>query len=198
MISLRNKFMNFNCFLSKYYIEILNDYILKVKYTIRKNNNIPNTYYLDTPPSLQDYQLALDTIKKHPYEVIKDGDRTLDSEYAQKDLQKYIDELGYKWKIILNDEMMPRMNVNTNKTMRIKTSAKFSNDDLEGLKKHEIEGHIGRRYYGMKTGLNLMLYGLLGRNTLDEGLAVYNSLHKVEKPKKNIHFNIALKTCVVY
>lgn len=198
MITLRNEFMNFDCFLSKYYIENLNDYIIKVKYTIKKNNNIPNTYYLDTPPSLEMYQLALKTVKSHPYEIIKDGDRTLDAKYAQKELQKYIDDLGYKWKIELNDEMMPRMNVNTNKTMRIKSTAKFSEDDLDGLKMHEIEGHIGRRYYGMKTGLNLFLYGLYGRNTLDEGLAVFNSLHRVKHPKKNIHFNTALKTCVVY
>jgi phage pi2 protein 07 len=195
---LRNKFMNFNCFLSKYYIEILNDYIIKVKYTMKKNDGVSNTYYLDTPPSLEIYELALKTVKEHPYEVIKDGDRTLDAKYAQAELQKYIDKLGYKWEIILNDEMMPRMNVNTNKTMRIKSTAHFSEDDLDGLKMHEIEGHIGRRYYGMKTGLNLFLYGLFGRNTLDEGLAVYNSLHRVNNPKKNIHFNTALKTCVVY
>jgi hypothetical protein len=198
MEELRNKFMNFSCFLSKYYIEILNDYIIKVKYTMKKNDGIPNTYYLDTPPSLELYELALKTVKEHPYEVIEDGDRTLDAKYAQQELQKYIDDLGYQWKIELNDEMMPRMNVNTDKTMRIKSTAHFSEDDLEGLKMHEIEGHIGRRYYGMKTGLNLFLYGLLGRNTLDEGLAVYNSLHRVKNPKKNIHFNTALKTCVVY
>ena len=36
MEELRNKFMNFSCFLSKYYIEILNDYIIKVKYTMKK------------------------------------------------------------------------------------------------------------------------------------------------------------------
>lgn len=198
MEELRNKFMNFNCFLSKYYIEILNDYIIKVKYTMKKNDGVPNTYYLDTPPSLEIYELALKTVKEHPYEVIKADDRTLDAKYAQAELQKYIDKLGYKWEIVLNDEMMPRMNVNTNKTMRIKSTAHFSEDDLDGLKMHEIEGHIGRRYYGMKTGLNLFLYGLFGRNTLDEGLAVYNSLHRVNNPKKNIHFNTALKTCVVY
>jgi hypothetical protein len=196
--ALRNKFMNFNCFLSKYYIESINDYIVKVKYTIKKNDNVPNTYYLDTPPSLENYELALKTIKEHPYEIIKDGDRTIPAKVAQKELQKYIDELGYKWKIELNDEMMPRMNVNTNQVMRVKSTAHFSNDDIEGLKQHEIEGHIGRRYYGMKTGLYLFLYGMLGRNTLDEGLAVYNSLHKVKKQKKNVLFNIALKTCVVY
>lgn len=198
LTDLRNRFMNFRCFLSKYYIDSLNDYIVKVKYTMRKNDGVPNTYYLDTPPSLEMYELALKTVKDNPYEVIEDGDRTIPAKKAQKELQKYIDDLGYGWEIILNDEMMPRMNVNTNQTMRIKTTAKFNNDDLEGLKQHEIEGHIGRRYYGMKTGLNLFLYGLLGRNTLDEGLAVYNSLHKVKKVKKNVLFNIALKTCVVY
>lgn len=198
MIALRNEFLQFRCFLSKYYIESLNDYIVKVKFTIKKNENVPNTYFLDTPPSLEDYNAALETIKKHPYESLKDAHRDINAATAQKQLQQYIDELGYGWKIILNDEMMPRMNVNTDKTMRIKSSAMFSEEDLEGLQQHEIRGHIGRRYYGMQTGLQLFLYGLLGRNTLDEGLAVYNSLHKVTKRKKNIYFNIALKTIVVY
>lgn len=198
MEALRTEFKNFNCFLSEYYIESLNDYITKVKFTIDKNNNVPNKVYFDTPPSLENYELALETIKKHPYESLKDAHRTINAKTAKNELQKYIDELGYEWKIELNDEMMPRMNVNTDKVMRIKTSAMFSEEDLEGLKQHEIKGHIGRRYYGMKTGLYLFLYGLLGRNTLDEGLAVYNSLHKVKKQKKNILFNIALKTIVTY
>lgn len=195
---LRTRVLNFNCFLSKYYIEAINDYIIKVKYTMKKNDNVPNTYYLDTPPSLEMYELALKTIREHPYESVEDGTRDINAKTAQKELQKYIDDLGYGWDIELNDEMLPRMNVNADKTMRIKTTAKFSKEDIDGLEQHEIRGHIGRRYYGMRIGLNLFLYGLLGRNTLDEGLAVYNSLHKVKKQKKNILFNVALKTCVVY
>ena len=198
MLALREEFTNFNCFLSKYYIENLDDYIKKVKYTIRKNENVPNTYFLDTPPSIEMYELALKTVKEHPYESLKDANRNIPATKAKEELEKFIDELGYKWKVVLNDEMMPRMNVNTNCTMRIKSSAMFSKEDIEGLKQHEICGHIGRRYYGMVTGLNLFLYGLLGRNTLDEGLAVYNSIHKVEKQKKNILFNTALKTVVTY
>lgn len=196
--NLRREFMHFNCFLSKYYIDTISDFIVKVKYTMKKNENLPNTYFLDTPPSLEMYELALKTIKENPYEPIGEDERTIGAKEAMKDLQKHIDKLGYGWQIELSDELLPRMNVSTDKTMRIKSSAKFSAEDLEGLKKHEIEGHIGRRYYGMKTGLNLFLYGLYGRNILDEGLAVYNSLHLVKKPKKNILFNTALKTCVVY
>lgn len=195
---LKSEFSKFNCFLSKYYIETLDNYITKVKFTIDKNNKIPYTIYFDKPPTLENYELALKTIKEHPYESLEDAHRTINAKTAQKELQQYIDKLDYKWQIELKDELMPRMCVRTDKKMYIKTSAMFSKEDLEGLKQHEIEGHIGRRYYGLKTGLQLFLYGLLDRNTLDEGLAVYNSLHKVEHQKKNILFNIALKTIVVY
>lgn len=40
--------------------------------------------------------------------------------------------------------------------------------------------------------------GLRWRNTLDEGLAIWNSLHKVKVVKPNVRFNIALKTIVAY
>jgi hypothetical protein len=94
--------------------------------------------------------------------------------------------------------MVPRMNVDIDKTMNVNPNAKFSEIDIEGLKAHEVEGHIGRRYYGLKTGLNLFLMGLKWRNTLDEGLAIWNSLHKVSKVKPNVKFNIALKTIITY
>jgi hypothetical protein len=90
------------------------------------------------------------------------------------------------------------MNVDIDKTMNVNPNAKFSEIDIEGLNKHEVEGHIGRRYYGLKTGLNLFLMGLMWRNTLDEGLAIYNSLHKCSKVKPNVKFNIALKTIIAY
>lgn len=198
MLALREKFTKFNCFLSKYYIECLDDYLIKVKYTIRKNENVPNTYFLDTPPSLEMYELALKTIKENPYVSTDGNDRNIPAADAKIELQKYIDDLGYKWKVVMNDEMMPRMNVNPNQEVRLNSKSMFSKEDLEGLKQHEICGHIGRRYYGLKTGLNLFLYGLVGRNTFDEGLAIYNSIHKVEKQKKNILFNIALKTAITY
>ena len=38
----------------------------------------------------------------------------------------------------------------------------------------KIDGRIEQCYYGMKTCLNVFLYGLFGQNTLDEGLTVYN------------------------
>jgi hypothetical protein len=40
--------------------------------------------------------------------------------------------------------------------------------------------------------------GLRWTNTLDEGLAIYNSLHKCSEVKPNVHFNIALKTIIAY
>ena len=93
--------------------------------------------------------------------------------------------------------MLPRMNVKMGKVNINKTS-KFSDEDIEGLIKHEIEGHVGRRYYGMKTGLWLFAYGTQSSSTFDEGLAVWNSLNKVKHKKDNVMFNIAMKTCISY
>ena len=197
------EFERFDCFLSKYYIENLKNYIFRVKYTIQKITTNPKLTYLgnngfDMQVSDDMYKLAMKAIKEHPYESIENIGRDIDAETAAKEIQAHINKRGYKWKIEMNDNMMPRMNVNTNKTMRIKTSAKFNEEDIEGLKAHEVDAHIGRRYYGYRTGLNLFIHGLNGRNILDEGLAVWNSLNLVDKPKKNIIFNTALKTIVIY
>ena len=187
------EFLHFDCFLSKYYIELIEDMIRTVEFTfdIKGKYKWYTTYRAQTP-SLENLQLAYDMLRENPYEVIDDSDRTISGKEA------HIDKLGYKWKVKLNDKMIPRMNVDIDKTMNVNPNAKFSETDIEGLKAHEVEGHIGRRYYGLKTGLNLFLMGLKWRNTLDEGLAIWNSLHKVKKVKPNVRFNIALKTIITY
>lgn len=193
------EFLHFDCFLSKYYIELIEDMIRTVEFTfdIKGKYKWYTTYRAQTP-SLENLQLAYDMLRENPYEVIDDSDRTISGKEAAKLIQAHIDKLGYKWKVRLNDKMIPRMNVDIDKTMNVNPNAKFSETDIEGLKAHEVEGHIGRRYYGLKTGLNLFLMGLRWRNTLDEGLAIWNSLHKVKKVKPNVKFNIALKTIITY
>lgn len=193
------EFRNFNCYLSKYYIELLKDMIYSVEFSLNPNVKHPwYTEYRKQTPSLENLNLAYDMLKNNPYEEVDDKDRNIDGKTAAKLIQQHIDKLGYKWEVKLNDKMIPRMNVDIDKTMNVNPNAKFSETDIEGLKLHEIEGHVGRRYYGLKTGLNLFLMGLKWRNTLDEGLAIYNSLHKCKKVKPNVKFNISLKTIIAY
>lgn len=193
------EFRNFNCYLSKYYIELLQDLIKSVEFALDYKHKHPwYTEYRKQTPSLENLKLAYDMLKENPYEEVSDSDRTIDGKTAAKMIKKHIDELGYKWEVKLNDKMIPRMNVDIDKTMNVNPNAKFSETDIDGLNKHEVEGHIGRRYYGLKTGLYLFLVGLRWRNTLDEGLAIYNSLHKCKKVKPNVRFNIALKTIIAY
>lgn len=193
------EFTHFNCYLSKFYIELLEDMIHTVEFSFNIKEKYPwYVEYRKQTPSLENLQLAREMLKENPYEVVDASDRTIDGKEAAKMIQKHIDKLGYQWKVKLNDKMIPRMNVDIDKTMNVNPNAKFSETDIEGLKRHEVEGHIGRRYYGLKTGLNLFLMGLKWRNTLDEGLAIWNSLHKVKKVKPNVKFNIALKTIVAY
>ena len=203
MISLRDEFLKFDCFLSKYYIDNLTNYIFRVKYTISKITDNPQLYYLNNngydfvvPDEL--YDKAVEVVSTIPFDDNFGDGRNIDAKTAAKDIQAHIDDMGYGWKVTLNTEMMPRMNVNPDGVIRIKQDALFSKNDIEGLKAHEIDGHIGRRFYGFKTGLNLFIHGLNGRNVYDEGLAVWNSLHKVETPKPNILFLTALKTILVY
>lgn len=197
--SLLVEFKNFNCFLSPYYIELIYAMIHTVEFSFDpKKHHLWYTSYRGQTPSLENLEAARKMLKENPYEVVDESDRNISGEEAAKIIQDYIDELGYGWKVKLNDNMIPRMNVDINKTMNVKPTAKFSKTDIEGLKAHEVRGHIGRRYYGLKTGLNLFLMGLLWRNTLDEGLAIWNSLHQVEKVKPNVRFNIALKTIIAY
>lgn len=193
------QFRNFNCYLSKYYIELLDDMIRSVEfYCDVEHKHYWYTSYRKQTPSLKDLDAAYEMLKQHPYEDIDDSDRAISGTEAAKMIQKYIDEKGYKWEVKLNDKMIPRMNVDIDKTMNVNPNAKFSKTDIEGLKAHEVDGHIGRRYYGYKTGLHLFIMGLRWRNTLDEGLAIYNSLHKCSKVKPNVQFNIALKTIIAY
>lgn len=192
------EFRNFNCFLSKYYIEILLAYKQMIKGCMNPKETYPmfNAVRLQKP-SMEMYDLALKTLKEHPYKKIDKESRNLDAEYAKNEIDNYLDELGWDWDVQIKNNLQPRMAVGPEK-MSINKNGTFSSIDLQGLKAHEIKGHVGRRYYALKTGLYLFVEGLLWRNTLDEGLAVWNSLNLVDKQKPNILFNIALKTIIGY
>ena len=139
-------------------------------------------------PSLEMYDLAFKTLKEHPYKKIDKDSRNLDAEYAKKEIEDYLDELGWEWDVQIKNNLQPRMAVGPEK-MSINKNGTFSDIDLQGLKAHEIKGHVGRRYYALKTGLYLFVEGLLWRNTLDEGLAVWNSLNLVDTQKPKILLN---------
>lgn len=196
--NLLKEFRNFRCFLSEYYIQLITDQLDIIKYFMGLEKA---SYYMarkNIVPSLENYQKALEIVKNNKFDESLTANRNIPGDKVAKIIQNYIDSKGYHWTVKLDDELLPRMSVRPNKIMYVKTDAKFSKEDIEGLKRHEVDGHIGRRYYGLKTGLYIFLFGLLWRNILDEGLAVYNSLHKVKKPKPNIMFNIAIKTVVSY
>ena len=192
------EFRNFNCFLSKYYIEILLAYKQMIRGCINPKETYPmfNAIRLQTP-SMEMYELALKTIKDNPYKEINQSDRNLDANDAKIEIEDYLDKLDWDWDIQIKTNLQPRMAVGADK-LSINKTGTFSKVDLEGLKAHEIKGHVGRRYYAHKTGLYLFVEGLLWRNTLDEGLAIWNSLNLVDKHKPNILFNIALKTVIAY
>lgn len=192
------EFRQFDCFLSKYYLEILFAYKQMIKGCIdpKKNYLMFNAVRLQKPTT-EMFELALNAIKENPYKQIDTDERNLTAKDAKDEIEDYLEELDWDWNVQFKNNMQPRMAVGPD-VLSINKTGTFSKTDLEGLKAHEIRGHVGRRYYALKTGLYLFVEGLLWRNTLDEGLAVWNSLHLVKKKKPNIMFNIALKTVIGY
>lgn len=184
------------CYVAKFYIEKLHAMRLSLECRMKLENG---TYEPgDNPVPKELYKEALQVIKDNPYKKpdFKE-DRTNDSNDVLEAIEDALDDLGYDFDVQIDTGMLPRMNVKMGK-VNINKKSKFSDEDIEGLIKHEIMGHAGRRYYGMQTGLWLFAYGTQSSSTYDEGLAVWLSLNKVKHKKDNVMFNIAMKTCVSY
>lgn len=193
---LKYDFLNFNCFLSKYYVQNIDDQLQLMQHTVDVLDG-KKSLLIMPKDTIENYEQALKLLKEHPYEDSPD-DKDIDGETAAKEIQDYIDYNELEWEVVLDKNMLPRMGVSAEKEFLVNPERNFSKSDIEGLKSHEVDGHVARRYYGMKTGLHLFQYGLAGRMILDEGLAVWNSLNKADLIKPNIIFNIAFKNAIVY
>ena len=174
----------------------------QVDMTVHKGDPIRLATYNNTMyrrVSKDDLDYAWSLIADHPYE-----DKREEQPYRGKDvlpmMQEWMNKRGYGFEIKLNPYMIARQNVEPhNKTLHIKTDAQFSKLDVESLRIHEIDVHVARRYWGYKTGLNLFADGLLYRNTLDEGMAINQSLHHNKYGvKPNLEFDIAIKAIIGY
>lgn len=199
---LRHDFTTLNCFLSKYYIELCEEKIRQIDFfnTYYKKKNLKPKY--NTKPSKRVYDEAVKILKKHKFQKVDKMDkkyqRNVSPEKSQKRLQKAIDDRGLGWKVVIDDNMVPRMSVRPYREFRISRTNLFSEVDLQSLEVHEVEVHTARKHWGLQTGLYLFLYGLNGNNTFDEGIAIYNSLHKCKNQKPNILFYIAIKIVMLY
>ena len=184
------------CYVAKFYLEKLHS----MRLSLEQRQKLEDGTYEpgENPVDKELYKEALQVIKDNPYKKpdFKE-DRTNDSDDVLEAIEDALDELGYDFDVEIDTGMLPRMNVKMGRVNINKTS-KFSDEDIEGLIAHEIKGHVGRRYYGKKTGLWLFAYGTQSSSTYDEGLAVWNSLNLVKHKKDNVMFNIAMKTCVSY
>ena len=184
------------CYIAKFYLEKLHS----MKGSLETRQHLENGDYEpgENPVDKELYKEALQVIKDNPYKKPDfKKDRTNDSDDVLEAIEDALDELGYDFDVQIDTGMLPRMNVKMGRVNINKTS-KFSEEDIDGLIQHEIKGHCSRRHYGMKTGLWLFAYGTQSSSTLDEGLAVWNSLNLVKHKKDNVMFNIAMKTCVSY
>lgn len=196
-LKLKSEFYNFNCFLSKYYIQNIEYMYHQVNMTTHKDDPYILAKYnsvMVLPVSDEDYNFAWELVEKYPYIDVRE-----EQPYRGKDvlpmMKSHMDKRKFGFNIELNPHMVARQNVEPhNKVLHIKTDAYFSELDVESLRIHEIDVHVARRYWGYKTGLNLFADGLLYRNTLDEGLAINQSLHHNKYGvKPNLQFDIAIK-----
>jgi hypothetical protein len=195
------KFQNFPCFLSKYYIENINYMMNQAIGTIYKTKESFAILNKQMCPkfSEENYKAAWELIKKHPYEYVRKVQNYKGEDIVDM-MQKHIDKCKFHYKVELNPYMIARQNVVPHEpVLHIKTDAQFSDLDVESLKIHEVEVHVARRHWGFQTGLNLFVDGLVERNTLDEGMAIYQSLHHNKfGVKPNLEFDIAIKTIIGY
>ena len=196
---LLKKFIDFDsCPLSKYYIDNINRTIEWCQFYIDRKAGIDRAWD-QSHLSSETYIKALEVLKSSKFESTVNLDRNITAEEAKVMLENALKELKYNnWKVAIEPDMLARMNVLPNNTIRICKTALFSKADIEGLIAHEIKGHVGRRWWGYKTGLYLFVHGLRGRNLLDEGLAVWNSINLVNVAKPNVMFNISLKYVISY
>lgn len=196
-MNLVKEFRKLNCFLSKYYIKRCIEFSKRAEFAIDPEPHM--AWYVaisNQTPTMEETEAAKRALASHPYEEPDESARNINAEraleFCKKKMEKYD---GFK--VQMKDNQIPRMSVRSEEfALNISPDAKFSEVDLMGLEAHEIRGHVARRYYGAKLGLYLMVYGLEHANDLDEGLAIYNSLHRVKVQKPNIMFNIALKTYI--
>lgn len=196
-MELASKFQNFRCFLSKYYIKRCLEFSRRAEFAVEPKKHMAwYTAISNQTPTMEETEAAKKVLAENPYKEPDESTRTINAEkalkYCQEKMRKYD---GFK--VQMKPNQIPRMSVRSEElALNISPNAMFSEVDLMGLNAHEIRGHVARRYYGAKLGLWLMVYGLEHANDFDEGIAVYNSLHRVKTRKPNILFNIALKTYI--
>lgn len=193
---LRSRCAQFPCFLSKYYIGKIDEMYCQANWAVNPSKETMHMFnhFLHVDIDDKTYNCAMKMLKEHPWEDVSD-EQTMTGADVVPQLQQHIEKLGYEYNAVLNDNLLARMKVIPNRPeLQIKTSAKYSPIDVGSLKVHEVEVHCGRRYYGMQQGLYLMLDGLPGRNTLDEGMAIYNSIHMNPLGiKPNLFWKVAIK-----
>lgn len=200
--SLITKFNKLNCPLSKYYIENLNTVLFQIDYL----KNLESDDYEISPEKKYAFN---DDLLNEAFDIIKNTDsysvpndpiyeRNKTGKQIRKKIQKALDDLGFDWKIIVDNKMPPRMGVNPEKTFRIRETAKFSDVDVESLIAHEIKGHVQKRYNAYQTGLFLFVFGLPGKNVFDEGMAIWNTFNIIEHQKPYAMFSIAMSYICSY
>lgn len=197
-----NKFKQYDTPVSNYYIENLETVLTQIDLLKNLNSDdyeiSPDKKYAFDNDLLDDALEIIRTTKsyKKPEDPIYKRDKTC--KQIKKKIQQALDELGFDWKIIVDNKMPPRMGVNPEKTFRIRETAKFSDVDVESLIAHEIKGHVQKRYNAYQTGLFLFVFGLPGKNIFDEGMAIWNTFNLIDHQKPYAMFSIAMSYVCSY
>ena len=169
-LSLKEKFFNFDCYLSKFYIERLDFLTSWIQLKLIDPNSqeyVDGIFDLFGKPTPGLVTEAEKLVSANPYKNVSSDDKPITPAMLKKRIDQALEELGYdKWKVVITPDITPRMSVKDYFEVNINSRAKFSEVDVIGLIAHEIKGHVGRRWHGWKTGLLLFRDGLVGRTSL--------------------------------
>ncbi len=108
--SLKEKFEDFDCYLSPMYIENIEYLIAFSIVTIRKGNKAALALHnrvLCPPVSAENYNAAWEMLKENPYKDIRESQPYRGAD-IMKSMQDYIDKRGYGYKVILDPYMVAR------------------------------------------------------------------------------------------
>jgi hypothetical protein len=88
-------------------------------------------------------------------------------------LKERLKEKGVKWKVVLSRKIVPKITVSAkDRTIYINAGIKYTREEVERLKIHEVEVHVYRGLNGDRQPFKIFRDGLAGYDETEEGLAI--------------------------
>jgi len=166
-------------------------------YLIKLTNFYQNrcNYLNYTKYSIESFGFPNDDLVKNAYSFLTSNqavdnqeDKHFNASSLSKKLQNQLNSYGYKWKIVVLESSTTKVTVDPEKKIiYLNGSQKFSENDLDRLKVHEIDTHVLRSENGSMQPFKIFSTGLANSLATEEGIAV------VSEEKNNVLNNNTLR-----